>query len=168
MDEAKHNLTDQLEKVEVRNRVLTLVRNGATSTQVAEVLAESGITVSPASVTSMVKKYLDRVHTEDALTLEQMRVMENERLDALWRSLTARLHDAEGNINLKIVDRLTRLSERRSRMNGIEAAKKHEIYLGNGLEALGLAEEHVQRGRQAWLEAGDDADVIDVEAVEVP
>ena len=34
LDENKAHLADQLAKVETRNRVLTLIRNGATATQV--------------------------------------------------------------------------------------------------------------------------------------
>ena len=160
LDEAPHHLADQLERTELRNRVLTLIRNGATSTQVCEVIPE----LTPEKVKGMVKSYLDKVHTEDALTLEQMRVLENERLDGLWRALTARLHNPDGSLNLKIVDRLTRLSERRSRMNGVEAAKKHEVYIGNALEVLGVEAEHIERGRQAWLEAGEE-EIEDAEVV---
>jgi len=152
-----HRLTDQLRATEQRNRILSLIRNGATTEQVSEILAKGDAThepvfLEPGTIGAMVKKYLDRVHTEDALTIEQLRVLENERLDALWAKVSAMLTNADGSLNLKAVDRLTRLSERRSKMNGLDAAQKHEHFIGDGLRALGLEEEHVARARTAFLE----------------
>jgi hypothetical protein len=164
-------LSAQLEKVEHRNRILRLVRDGATAEQVAELLATGSppIEVTPGEVSRLVKRYLDRIHTEDALTIEQMRTMENQRLDALWRQLMGEVRDAEGKVNLRIVDRLTRLSERRAKMNGFEAAQRHEHFIGNALAQLGLEAEHVERARQAWLDTGGspDDEVIDGSAVEI-
>lgn len=160
----------QLERAETRHRILTLVRNGASPHQIVELLAAGDaqhgippIEVTTGEVSRLVKTYLDRVHTEDALTIEQLRVLENERLDAVWRALAAEMRNQDGSVNLKIVDRMTRLSERRSKMNGFEAAQKHEHFIGNPLQQLGLEKEHIERAKQAWLESG----AIDGEAEEV-
>lgn len=156
--EKKRTVSGQLEKAEHRNRILNLVRNGASYQQVVDTLADpqngQPIELTVSEVSRFVKSYLDRIHTEDALTIEQLRALENERLDRLWQSLQAQIRNADGTVNLRIVDRLTRLSERRSRMNGFEAAQKHEHYIGNPLAALGLEQEHIERAERAWLEVG--------------
>jgi hypothetical protein len=170
--ERKRTVAGQLERAETRNRILSLVRNGANYQQVVDTLANPAngepVKLTVAQVSSFVKGYLDRIHTEDALTIEQLRVLENQRIDALWAQLSASARNADGTPNLRVIDRLTRLSERRSRMNGFEAAQKHEHYIGNPLAALGLEQEHVQRAERAWLEVGgNDADAIEGEAVEI-
>ena len=153
-------IADQVNVAETRSRILTLVRNGATAAQVSETLEkgdpERGIQpvyLEPKSISSLVKRYLDTVEEHDTLTVNQLRTLENERLDALWVSLNRELRNADGTINLKVVDRLTRLSERRAKMNGLDAALKHEHFLGSGLKALGLEEEHVQRGQDAFADS---------------
>jgi hypothetical protein len=176
-DERHWRLSDKVNTVELRNRVLSLVRKGATAEQVSQTLAagdpEQGIepvNLSPEQVGRMVKRYLDRVHETDALTLDQLRVLENERLDDLWLQLQRQLRNADGTVNLKIVDRLTRLSERRAKMNGLDAAQKHEFLFGNGLAALGIEEEHLDRARQAFVDTfanpGIKEPVIDADVVE--
>jgi len=161
----KTTLSLQLQRAEHRNRVLGLIRNGASPDQVSELLREGSppVDLTPQEVTQFVKNYLNRVHTEDALTIEQLRVLENERLDVLWRQLMAHARNGDGTPNLRVIDRLTRLSERRSKMNGIEAAQKHELTVLNGLEVLGIEAELLERGQQAWLESGE---ITDAEVVE--
>lgn len=152
-------LSVQLQRAEHRNRVLSLVRNGASAQQVSDLLREGTppIDVTPNEVSNLVKDYLNRIHTEDALTIEQLRVLENERLDALWRALSTELRNPDGSVNLKIVDRMTRLSERRAKMNGIEAAQRHEFFVAHGFAALGLDKELAERAERAWIDVGDDA-----------
>jgi hypothetical protein len=166
----KRTVSGQLEKAETRNRILNLVRNGASYQQVSETLADPQngvpVEVTPQEVSNFIKAYLNRIHTEDALTIEQLRVMENERLDALWRQLSANVRNVDGSLNLRVVDRLTRLSERRSKMNGFEAAQKHEHYIGNPLQVLGIEAEHIERAERAWLEVGQ-GDAVEGTAEEI-
>ena len=109
--------------------------------------------MTPAKVGQMVRNYLDKVHTEDELTLEQLRVLENERLDDIWLQLQRQLRNPDGTLNLKVVDRLTRLSERRSKMNGLDAAQRHEFTFGSGLAVLGIEQEHLDRAQEAFKTA---------------
>jgi hypothetical protein len=169
-DERHWRLSDKVNMVEVRSRVLSLIRRGATAQQVSETLAqgdpEKGIApvqLSPPRVMGMVRTYLDRVHSEDELTIEQLRVLENERLDDIWLQLQRGLHNPDGSLNLKIVDRLTRLSERRAKMNGLDAAQRHEFAFSGGLAVLGIEEEHLDRSQQAFKDAFSGPGVIDVE-----
>lgn len=176
-DERHWRLTDKVNTVELRSRVLSLVRRGATAQQVSDTLAagdpDNGIEpveMAPARVTKWVREYLDRVHTEDALTIEQLRVLENERLDDLWLQMQRQLRNPDGSLNLKIVDRLTRLSERRAKMNGLDAATQHEVKFSGGLAVLGLEEEHLERSQQAFLDTFERPgmeEVVDGEATEL-
>ena len=158
----------QLQRAEHRNRILSLIRNGASPEQVVEMMAtgQPPIELTETEVKQFVKKYLNRIHTEDALTIEEMRVLENERLDRLWQQLAAQVRNDDGTPNLKVVDRMTRLSERRSKMNGFEAAQRHEHVVYDGLAALGMDAELLERGRQAWVEGGDPALLIEGTAEE--
>lgn len=160
----------QLQRAEHRTRILTLIRNGASPEQVVELLAEGSppVEVTEGEIKRFVKGYLNKIHTEDALTIEEMRVLENERLDRLWSQLAAQVRNADGSANLKVVDRMTRLSERRSKMNGFEAAQRHEHVVYDGLAALGMDADLLERGRQAWIEGSteDPAAVIDGTAEE--
>jgi hypothetical protein len=165
-------LSLQLQRAEHRNRILGLIRNGASPEQVVEMLAtgQPPLEVTEAEIKRFVKSYLNKIHTEDALTIEEMRVLENERLDRLWQQLAAQARNADGSPNLKVVDRLTRLSERRSKMNGFEAAQRHEHVVFNGLAAMGLDADLVDAGQKAWLESGSEVDpaaeIADAEVVE--
>ena len=161
----------ELQRTEYRNRVLTMVRNGASAEQVVELLAagQPPLEVTESAIKQFVKKYLNKIHTEDALTIEEMRALENERLDRLWTQLANSARNEDGSPNLKVIDRMTRLSERRSKMNGFEAAQRHEHVVFDGLAALGLDKELAERGQQAWI-SGSTVDpaseIIDVDFVE--
>ena len=172
-DERFWRLTDKVNRIELRSRILSLVRRGATAEQVSQTLAkgdtENGIEpveMSPERVGQLVRTYLDKVHTEDELTIEQLRVLENERLDDLWLQLQRQLVNADQTINLKIVDRLTRLSERRAKMNGLDAAQRHEFMFGSGLAVLGIEEEHLNRAQEAFKTAFEQPGVVDAEVVD--
>ena len=174
-DERFWRLSEKVNAVELRSRVLSLVRKGATAQQVSDTLAagdESAgiepVELEAKAVGALVRDYLDKVHERDELTLEQLRVLENERLDDLWLQLQRQLRNADGSLNLKIVDRLTRLSERRAKMNGLDAAQRHEFQFGGGLAVLGIEEEHLDRARDAFVHAFEKPGVVDAEVVEAP
>jgi hypothetical protein len=172
-DERHWRLTDQINTIELRSRILSLIRKGATAEQVSQTLKagdpEQGIEpveLTAQRVTNIVRRYLNRVHEEDELTLEQLRVLENERLDDLWLQLQRQLRNMDGTLNLKVVDRLTRLSERRARMNGLDAAQRHEHVIGGGLALLGIEEEHLDRAQEAYRVAFERPGIEDAEVVD--
>jgi len=159
----------QLQRTEYRNRVLTMVRNGASAEQVVELLAagQPPLEVTEQAIKQFVKKYLNKIHTEDALTIEEMRVLENERLDRLWTQLANVARNEDGSPNLKVIDRMTRLSERRSKMNGFEAAQRHEHVVYDGLAALGLDKELAERGQQAWISGSTEDPAVEIADADV-
>lgn len=163
-DETKHHrLTRQMTEVEARSRILRLIRNGASAEQAAEILSRGDnnfqpYDVGPQTVRKMVKDHLENLHREDAITLEELRVLENQRLDHLYAQVMKEMNvlNELGEVvgtNMKAVDRLVKISERRSKMNGLDAPKKlvHEL---QGLRALGIEEEHQRRADEAWRQSG--------------
>lgn len=153
LDSPKTTLAGQMEDVEQRNRILNMIRGGGRAAQVAEALG-----ISEDKVKSTVKKYLNRMHTEDAATLDELRVLENERLDAMERRLRQRLQAIEENRldgdPLKIEDRLLRLYERRAKLNGLDAPLRVEH--SGGLEVLhdlALDKEFIEGSTEAFRTA---------------
>jgi hypothetical protein len=177
---------EQLQHVAQRNRILAMARRGATPGQISEVLAKGDdqrgiapVAVEPERIKGLIRDYLESARKHDALTVDQLRVMEMERLDQLQQALETELRftdpeTGQQHINLKVADRLLRLSERRAKMAGLDAPQVMEHRVGEGLKELGLLEEHIHRAdeaaRHAFADRGlpDPSDVIDVEAVEIP
>src|SRR6478609_6174382 len=82
--------TASLEQVERRNRVIRLRRAGATYEQISMALArdpEEPMSITADGCRKIVTNYLDRLQTEDAESVEQIRTMENERLDEMQSGL---------------------------------------------------------------------------------
>lgn len=51
---------------------------------------------------------------------EELRELESQRLDDLWKKLHVRLLDSKGVLDLEVVDRLCRLLDRRAKLHGID------------------------------------------------
>lgn len=146
-----------------RSDVLTLAVAGHTLEKIAEVLTEkykaeglAGITDK--SVESIINDALEEWKARDAGNVEAVRSMQLTRLDAMLAAISKEALKG----NLKAVDRVLRLEALRSKIAGTEAPRRLEV---SGSIALGVEEAEIERGEQAWIEAGGD-DVIDVEVLE--
>lgn len=159
-------LSRELEVVETRNRVLTLVRRGGTAEAVAAMLEKEGKDIKPHHVRSIVKRHLERLHTEDALTIEQLRAQENARLDEAMRTLYPLIVREEGGPDMRAVDRFIRLSERRAKLNGLDAPARLDLGVGDSLKALGLDADVIKRATDAFATAFKEDEITDVEVVE--
>jgi DNA-binding transcriptional MerR regulator len=160
---------NELERAERRHRIVRLRKRGMSYEQIAQMLAkgEDGgepWKVARDTVRTIVHRYLDALAHEDSETVEQLRQMENERLDEL---LLAFGPDARRG-DVKAANVVLRVAERRAKMNGLDAPVKHEHDVrGSLLKELGTDPGEVEREREAWRHAalGDvtipDADVID-------
>jgi DNA-binding transcriptional MerR regulator len=160
----KFRSTDKrLQRTEVRNRILTMKRRGASFEQIRDVLAASDppVEMTVDGIRSLVHRYLERVHKEDAETIEQLRAQENERLDDVLRILYPRVIEGD----MKAIDRFIRLSERRAKMNGLDAARQIEHRI-SGMEELGLSKEMLERSEQAFTATYEEDGIADVEIVE--
>lgn len=149
-----------LERHERREAVLTLRRRGMTYRQISETLKtmDPPIVVSTQAVAQMVKRALEHAHRVEAESVEELRALENERLDELlaaWGS-KARAGDP------KAAAIVLRVSERRAKMNGLDAPTRVEHdHRGSILHELGADPEEVARSREAFQTAFTDTGAAD-------
>jgi hypothetical protein len=160
---------DFLERHERRQMVFDLRRRAMTHQQIADALTEHfGEKVSRQAVSKMLKRGLERMHREEAESVEELRALENDRLDELLRVWGPRAREG----NEKAAGIVLRIAERRAKMNGLDAPVKHEHDVrGSILHELGVDPEEVKRSRDAWQTAFGDTgapDPIDGTATELP
>ena len=109
------------EQAEKYTRVLTLRRAGLTFEQIAEQVGYAGRQGAKEAYDSAIK----RMGREPA---EDLRILENERLDDLWRraySQLAQTTDPETFVKLEQV--MIRISARRAGLMGLDAPRQLEI-----------------------------------------
>lgn len=160
-------LKTQLRQVEKRNRILRLTRAGATAAEIVEILArgdaENGIApehVTVGQVKRLVKKHIEELHFEDARTVDELRAVEVERLDAVLKVLYPRA--TRQDPDLKAIDRFLRLSERRAKLLGLDHAIKVQHDLGpEVLRDIGADPERIQEGEEAFKHTFGDFGVPD-------
>jgi DNA-binding transcriptional MerR regulator len=161
--------TKLIQQVEQRHFIVTLRRRGMSFAQIAEALeAQKGITMEPASVAQYVRRYLDALTKEDLESAEELRALENERLDellAVWGP------KARGG-DVKAAQVVLKISDQRAKLNGLNSAKRVEHHhTGSLVHELGTDPHEIAREREAWLTAGGDAsdsDIVDIDAIPVP
>jgi len=164
--DARQNRGGELARVEHRSLILELRRDGLSTSQISTRLAEHSppIEMTPDGVRRVIGRYLEHVHKHDAESVAELRALENERLDDLWNHW---VEAARAN-NPKAAQILLRISERRAKMNGLDAAAKMEHFGSiQHLHELGVDPQEIARTEQAFRatfsEHGlDDPDVIDV------
>lgn len=152
MVEPGHRTPNDLQRVERRRIILNLRRGGLQLDEIVRALQNLNppIIMSRPAVGRIIQRYLDRVHAEDAETAAQLRVLENERLDQLWRRYMKLA--LEGDV--KAAQLLIRISERRAKMNGLDAPT--QIQHGGvmqHLHAIGVNMDEVKRGEEAFKTA---------------
>lgn len=185
LDPGPGRLATQLNKTELRHRILGLSRRGVSPYRISVALGEGDsekgiapVQMSPEQVKATIKRYLEHVHGEDAITIEALRVMENERLDEWQRALETELYitetDSAGRttkkLNLRAMDRLLKLSDRRARMNGLDAPQRIEVAGAvQVLHEMGVDPERIEAAEEAFVSSfGRNAlDPGIVDAVEV-
>ena len=107
---------------------------------------------------------LDRHEAENAT---QLRTVENLRLDADERALRSIIGDptAPAVTKIKAIDSRTRLSARRSRLNGLDAPVQVQFDIDTAREML-LEKLRSLRPKPPVLEAPDDGEIVDGEILE--
>jgi DNA-binding transcriptional ArsR family regulator len=153
-----------LTKAELRNEILRLRRDGLTDDKISTELEKRGTVLTQQAVSYHLRKYLEELANEDAQAVEHLRELENRRLDELWelhyeKAKNGNMHS--GRFCLKIM-------ERRAKMNGLDAPKKHEhVGAVAHLHALGVDFDEIQRAEEAYQAAFSEPGVIDPEVIEV-
>ena len=101
--------------VERRYKSLRYRLNGCSFNRIGELL-----NISNAQAFRDVQEAL-RVEIESGRgDTEELRELESQRLDGLWKKLNAKLKDSKGVLNLDVVDRLCRLLDRRAKLHGLD------------------------------------------------
>lgn len=110
-------VSDEVEQAR-RTEALTLRLAGLTMDQIADRLG-----IGATSVYEMINRSLNQAENQN---VEQMRSLENERLDraqvAIWQQVL--------NGDLSAVQTFLRISQQRSKMNGLDAPKKVDVNVG--------------------------------------
>lgn len=98
-----------------RDRALSLRLTGATYQAIADAMG-----VNKSTVKRWIDTAIDGVDKENA---KQLIALENERLNRAMRAIWPKVIDGQ----LGAVDRLVKLSERRARLNGLDAPQKVDL-----------------------------------------
>ena len=111
----------------------------------------------------VVKRKLTELAQESALTVEELRAHENERLDDAVRKLYPLMEDGD----LKAINLFLKVSERRAKLNGLDVPTRVAIEATDALSALGIDRDLIERATAAFQSSfGDNEDVFDAEVVD--
>jgi hypothetical protein len=151
--------SEMLERSEHRHLVLTLRRRGLSFAQISQaLLSEHNVEKSPEACRDTVRRYLEKAAKEDAESAVELRQLENERLDELLMVFGPKARAGDQ----KAAAMVLKISERRAKMNGLDAAVVHE-HRGNVsvLHELGVDPEEIRREREAFETAFTDQGLAD-------
>ncbi|WP_297775441.1 hypothetical protein [Mycobacterium sp.] len=160
-----------LKQVERRNNVLKLRRRGLGRIEIADAMAKLGDPISDATVRTILDSALNRISKEDSETTEQLRVLENQRLDDLLATFLPQAlrmqPDHKPRDQARAAAVVLKTMERRARLNGLDAAQeiRHSGRV-SVLHELGVDPAEIERERQAFETAYGErglADPYDVE-----
>jgi DNA-binding transcriptional MerR regulator len=123
---------NSLESVERRHRVLKLRRQGFTSEQIAEILSKGGddgppIEISPRGVRHQLRNYMESLRGEDAETVEILRQLDSERLEAMFKRLEIDARDEDPAVRRQAMLAQLRVLERHAKLHGLDAPQKLEV-----------------------------------------
>lgn len=138
-----------LQEAEQRNAILRFKRAGLTNAEISIALArlEPPVHVTPDAVRQVVRRYLERIVKTESETTEELRALENERLDQLLQVWGPKARGGDRHAAAVVL----RISERRAKMNGLDAPTRvdHNVN-GSILHELGTDAEEVARQREAF------------------
>lgn len=152
---------ESLQIVERRNRVIRLRRAGATYEQISMALArdpDDPITITANGCARIVRNYLERCRTEDAESLEEIRQMENERLDEMLSGVWSKAKKGD----TRAIKTVLGIMDRRAKLNGLDAAQRHE-HVGVNLQLHQVADpDEVARLEEAFVSSFSQRGIPDV------
>lgn len=148
------NNSARVARAERRRRILTLAAGGADADRIAEVIG-----TTPKSVRSVIGASLTRYRASDLQQIEQVRVQQLQRLDAMLLSIWPKV--TEGN--LKAIDRALKIEQQRARITGIDdGAPDPDPGGGENHVHLHVDPGEIAKLEQTWQES------IEGHAVELP
>jgi len=126
--------TSTLEAKKRRERILQFKLSGLRQSAIAD---QEGI--SPAAVSKIVKKINEELDSGNDEMANEMRVLENARLDRLTQTLWPNaLRGAKTPI-----DQVIKIMERRAKMNGLDMPTKIASTTPDGEESIGMSEQEM-------------------------
>jgi DNA-binding transcriptional MerR regulator len=160
---------NNLLRIEKRNRILTLRRQGFTPDQISEHLAKGDddkppFDITPSGVSSAINRYVRDLTEEDRETVDALRLIDNERLEAMFRRLELDARSTDSDVKVKAVRAQLRILERHAKLNGLDAPVQHQIkgnvdhHLIADRRAVAQVDESFRRrhgGKVIELPAGD-------------
>lgn len=174
---------EMINRLERRNRVLKLRRDGLTYDQISLALSRGDdgkepFDIAPRSIGGIVNRYVEELASEDKENAETLRQLHHERLERMFsrleiaRAVAAQKKDAKTEERC-LGDQL-RVLERQAKLHGLDAPVKHD-HRGR-VDFFHLADpSHVKQVEAEWADrfgSGDapalpegDADVLEGEVV---
>jgi len=132
----------RLSAAERKREIIKLRRDGLTFHEIGEQVA-----CTPQYAFKVVRVYLERVDKELSEEVAQLRRLESERLDRAHRAVWPKAIKGD----LRAIDRVLRIMERRARLFGLDAPQKRELTGKDGRPLVG-------GGLAALLEESDDGE----------
>lgn len=105
-----------------RARALEMLTNGKTKREIAAALGVSATTIGKDISWMVAHEKADAPER-----VEEVRAIETQRIDAWLSRASALLDNADPDIQLKALDRVVKLAERRAKLLGLDAPIKQEI-----------------------------------------
>lgn len=152
---------DSLQRKERRHRILELRRKGFTHSAISELLAkgEDGkppFEITPSGVGSAISAYLKELAEADGETVDELRVLENERLDNMFRRLELDAVSKNPRTKVAAIRAQLKVMERKAKLNGLDAPTKVEGKINVNHTAI-ADPKLVQAAEQEWREKYGDA-----------
>lgn len=131
-----------LVRAERRNRVLNLRRAGFTYDAISTALAKGedggeAFEISAQAAGQMVARYMAELAEVDAESAEELRRLDNERLETMFRRLEMDARSSEPKVRERAIRLQVGILERRAKLNGLDAAKVVEGKLDVNVHAIG-------------------------------
>lgn len=129
-----------------RIEAMSLTMAGLSADQIA-----TRMNITPGAVRALVTRTLERASNRN---VEQLREIENQRLDRAQAAVWTKVLEGD----LKAIDTFLRISQRRSRINGLDAATKIDLTVGIKQEMEAALDElhQVVLGEVITDDLGDD------------
>lgn len=134
--------SESLMRVEHRNRILKLRRDGLTVDQISETLAndeENPYEITPAGVKSAISRYIGALTRDDTDAVEELRHIDGERLERMFSRLELAFLTTPANdvkTRSQIIGMQLKVLERNAKLHGLDAPTKIEGNLNVNVHAL--------------------------------
>jgi hypothetical protein len=130
----KRNPGLEAQHVQRRTQGLEMKAHGATYQQISDALGYSG----KGHAYKDLHVALDKLCKEETLSAENMRTLQNERLETLFAAVwpeAVGMNPAKPGVNLRAAEVVIRIMERQARLNGLDAPVKADVAVSENVDA---------------------------------